>query len=410
MFHKIIRISVLVTGAVIYLQLSNSHLKFPTAQSVDTVATETKNVNSTKVNLAEQLANYKNTFFSQQAGLKLTLNKELATQSNFDILVLSVCSLAWEDVKTFHQENHKLFKEFDIIFEHFNTATSYSGPAIVRLFHANCGQKTHTDLLSQKLDPKCSLLENLKNVGFDIELVLNHNGAWDNFLYLIKEKGGMDADPMQYKLNPYLVSFDGSYIYRDIDVISQWLTQHESSPAHKKFTFYNTSSLHDGVRFEKEKQLKASETYERRLITLLDDMYAILESLKKLNRPIVVLFVPEHGANIRGDKVQIAGMRELPSPAITNVPVGLKIIGNNMQRIGEQKHVTQPSSFFAIAYLVNQLLEKNIFSHNQFEPEKLLNNLPETPMVSENEGSTVIQYDGNYYYSFNNNEWIKYDE
>jgi len=132
--------------------------------------------------------------------------------------------------------------------------------------------------------------------------------------------------------------------------------------------------------------------------------------LKKSNRPIVVLFVPEHGANIRGDKVQIAGMRELPSPAITNVPVGLKIIGNNLQRVGEQKRVTQPSSFLAIAHLVNQLLEQNIFSQNQFEPEKFLNNLPETPMVSENEGSTVIQYNKNYYYSFNDNKWIKYDE
>lgn len=410
LFHKIIRISVLVTGAVIYLQLSSSNLKHPISnQNIETVATETT-ANSSKITFAEQLSDYKNTFFTQQANLKLTVNKELATKSNFDILVLSVCSLAWDDVKAFHQENHKLFKEFDIIFEHFNSVSSYSGPAIVRLFHANCGQKPHTDLFSQKLNPQCSLLESLKNVGFDIELVLNHNGAWDNFLSLIKDKGGMDAEPMPYKLTPYLVSFDGSYIYRDIDVISQWLTQRESSPTHKKFTFYNTSSLHDGVRFENEKQLKASETYEKRLITLLDDMYAILESLKKSNRPLVVLFIPEHGANIRGDKIQIAGMRELPSPGITNVPVGLKIIGNNMQRVGEQKHVTQPSSFFAIAYLVNQLVEKNIFSQNQFEPEKLLNNLPETPMVSENEGSTVIQYDKNYYYSFNNNEWIKYDE
>ncbi len=411
MFHKIIRISVLVTGAVLYLQLSNSNLKLPAAnQSIETIATETKTIDSTKVNLAEQITSYKNTFFSQQADLKLPINIELAAKSNFDILVLSVCSLAWDDVKYFHQENHKLFKEFDIIFDHFNSVSSYSGPTVIRLLQANCGQKPHADLLANPSNKQCYLLENLKSIGFDTALILNHDGVFDNFLSLIKEKGGMEAEPMKYKLNPYLLSFDGSYIYRDIDVISQWLTQQETSSAHKKITFYNTISLHDGVRFEKEKQSKASETYERRLITLLDDMYAILEGLKKSNRPIVVLFVPEHGANIRGDKVQIAGMRELPSPAITNVPVGLKIIGNNLQRVGEQKRVTQPSSFLAIAHLVNQLLEQNIFSQNQFEPEKFLNNLPETPMVSENEGSTVIQYNKNYYYSFNDNKWIKYDE
>lgn len=411
-FYRILRINVLVISAIVYLQFTHTHLSLsPINKTVDNVAAAGINTTgSSSSTIIEQLNNYKSDFFAKQSDLKLTVNKDSIAKSEFDILILSICSLAWDDVKYFKQENHKLFKEFDIVFDRFNSATSYSGPAIIRLFQASCGQKSHTDLLTNKLDTQCSLLENLKSVGFDIELMLNHDGMFDNFLSLIKEKGGMDANPIQYKPGPYLLNFDNSQIYRDSDIFSHWLQSREQSKGNKKFTFYNTISLHDGVHFENNMKLKSSETYEQRLITLLDDMYAVLEALKKSNRPVVVLFVPEHGANIRGDKMQISGMRELPSPMVTNVPVGLKVIGNNMQRTGEQKHVTQPSSFFAIAHLVNQLLEQDVYSKNEFDPEKLLGNLPETPMFSENEGSIIMQYNKNYYYSFNNDEWVKYDE
>lgn len=412
MFNKILRVSVLVTSAVLYIQFSNTAIVLPTNQTIQPVVTAQNTIPATAStsNLNEQLTQAKNDFFSDQANLKMTFDKNLASKSNFDVLVLSVCSLAWEDVKYFHQENHKLFKEFDILFEHFNSATSYSGPALIRLFHATCGQKKHDDYLGNSADKNCSLLENLKNLGFNLELMLNHEGTWENFLTLLKEKGGMDALPVKYNLPNYLDSFDGSKVYRDRDVFSQWLTHRDLNPESKKFTLYNTISLHDGVHFYGDRTLTAPETYEKRLITLLDDMYNILEGLKKTNRPIVVLFVPEHGANIKGDKIQMAGMRELSSPGITNVPVGLKIIGNGIQRVGEQQIVKEQSSFFAIAHLVNQILEQDVFAKNQFEPEKLLNDLPQTPMLSENEGSTVMQFKNGYYYSYNDDEWIKYDE
>lgn len=412
LFYKILRINVMVVAAMTYLQFANSTLPLMQAhKAVENVAAaEVDAVGSSASTIKDQLNNYKKEFFTKQADLKIPINKDLPTNNQFDILVLSICSLAWDDLKYFNQENHKLFKEFDIIFDHFNSATSYSGPALVRLFNANCGQKAHTDLLTNKPDPQCLLVENLKSIGFDIELMLNHDGMFDNLLSLIKEKGGMEASPIQYNLKPYLFSFDSSKVYRDSDIFAQWLQHREQYKGNKKFTFYNTVSLHDGVRFENNPDLKPPETYEKRLISLLDDMYAILDALKKSNRPMLVLFVPEHGANFRGDKMQISGMRELPSPLVTNVPVGLKVIGNNMQRIGEQKHVAQQSSYLAIAHLVNQMLVQDVYSKNEFDPEKLLSNLPETPILSENEGSTVMQYNKNYYYTFDNNEWVKYDE
>ncbi len=413
MFYKILRIYVLIVSAIVYLQFTNIAPSLPKLNKTvaNVAAAEVSTTASSSTTIVDDLNNYRQDFFKKQSDLKLTINKDLETKKEFDILVLSICSLAWDDIKYFKQENHKLFKEFDIIFDNFNSATSYSGPAVIRLLQANCGQKPHADLMSNPPDQQCYLLESLKNIGYDVELILNHDGTFDNFLKLIKEKADLDVSPIQYKLSHYLLSFDhDSLVYRDGEIFSHWLQNREQHKENKKFTFYNTISLHDGLRFKEADTANTLETYEQRLISLLDDMYAVLEALKKSNRPIVVLFVPEHGANIRGDKMQISGMRDLPSPLITHVPVGLKVIGNNMLRIGEQKHIIQQSSFFAIAHLVNQLLEQDVFSKNEFDPEKLLNNLPETPLLSENEGSIVMQYNKNYYYAFDKEEWLKYDE
>ena len=44
------------------------------------------------------------------------------------------------------QENHEVLKQFNIRFENFNSATSYSGPAALRLLKSVCGQPSHEDL------------------------------------------------------------------------------------------------------------------------------------------------------------------------------------------------------------------------------------------------------------------------
>ncbi len=52
--------------------------------------------------------------------------------------------------------------------------------------------------------------------------------------------------------------------------------------------------------------------------------------------------MPEHGAALRGDKMQIAGMREIPTPAITLVPVGIKVIGQDANRAGSPVQIDTP--------------------------------------------------------------------
>ena len=61
-------------------------------------------------------------------------------------MVLSVCSLSWDDLDEVRQRDAPLLQRFDIVFRQFNSAASYSGPALLRLLRANCGQTAQAAL------------------------------------------------------------------------------------------------------------------------------------------------------------------------------------------------------------------------------------------------------------------------
>ncbi len=414
-FHNILKISTWVITIIVILGISHCSqnlISYSSPHNTNSPPLPSVKLEDIKTNSAlySELNKYKKEFLDKQTNIQINLETNNFYKNNFDILVLSVCSLSWDDIKYFHLESHKLFKEFDILFENFNSATSYSGPAVIRLLQANCGQKTHEAIMGGVSDKRCYLTDNLAELGYSFEFLLNHDGKFDNFASLVVDKGHLPATPNHINFNPYLLNFDNSHIHRDADMFSVWLQNRNNydNKSNKTFTLYNTVSLHDGVHFNDKKQLNAAATYEKRLNTLLDDMYYVLEGLKKSDKPTIVLFVPEHGANIKGDKIQIAGMRELPSPKITNVPVGLKVIGNNIKRLGDQEVIKQQTSYTAISHLVNQILRKNIFSENSFTPNELIKDIPVTQFVSENEGSIVMEFHNNYYYSFDNKEWMSY--
>ena len=46
----------------------------------------------------------------------------------------------------------------------------------------------------------------------------------------------------------------------------------------------------------------------------------------------MLVVVPEHGAAEKGDKVQVAHLRDIPSPAITHVPALVKFHRRNARR------------------------------------------------------------------------------
>ncbi len=161
--------------------------------------------------------------------------------------------------------------------------------------------------------------------------------------------------------------FDDSPIYDDFSVLTRWLDNRQKSNSARVALFYNTISLHDGNHLTgPNSNLNSLDSYKIRLTKLLDDLEKFMQSLEKSGRRAVVAMVPEHGAAVRGDKMQIAGLREIPSPAITLVPVGIKVIGDNLQREGDTLMIDDTTSYLAVSHIVARMLEKSPFAKNSF--------------------------------------------
>lgn len=119
--------------------------------------------------------------------------------------------------------SHPLWSHFDIEFKNFNSATSYSGPAAIRLLRASCGQTSHTNLY-QPANNDCYLFDNLSKLGFTQHLMMGHNGQFGGFLKEVRENGGMQSELMdQTNLPVILLGFDGSPVYDDTAVLNRWL-------------------------------------------------------------------------------------------------------------------------------------------------------------------------------------------
>lgn len=412
---RFLRISVFVVIAMLYVSLPDS--TEPSVQVVSTDDLTQKNESTVPTQPQPQIAeindqslnNMTANFFEQEASRSVKFSQGSQASAPFDLLFLSICSVAWDDIEIAGLADHPLFKEFDIMFDNFSAGTSYSGPAVIRLLRASCGQQEHSQLFASASSNQCYLFDNLKNLGFEENLLMNHNGVFDSFLELIKKDGDITTELMsQDGFKPYQKSFDGSSIFRDKQVLDNWLQQRLNSSDEKVVALYNSISLHDGNRIINSKSSTSMISYKKRLKNLLDDLYDFFKQLEASKRNIVVALVPEHGAGMRGDRMQIQGMREIPAPGIVHTPVGIKVFGENIKREGETIHVEAPSSYLALSQLVSNILEEDIYSNTQFSPEKLTQNLPETRLVAQNSGSTVIEVDGKYYVTLDGSSWIEY--
>lgn len=347
-------------------------------------------------------------FFVQQQAKKVSFSADLNTAADFDILVLSICSLSWDDLAFTGQNNHPLLKKFDLLLTNFSSAASYSGPAAIRLLRASCGQSSHKGLY----DPgaaECYLFDNLLKLGFEKQLLLNHNGEFDGYVDLLRNRERMVVPPMALQGLPIAQrSFDNTPIYADFATLGRWLDLRQGSAGGKAAAFYNSISLHDGNRLTGAMaSLNSLENFHPRLVTLLDELERFFNVLAASGRPTVVIMVPEHGAAARGDKIQIAGLREIPTPAIANVPVGIKLFGaafSNEQTL----RIEQPTSYLAISYILQRLLSLDAYANEQVQLKDIVQDLPLTPFVAENEGTVVVRQQGRYFLQLDDSEWIEY--
>jgi cellulose synthase operon protein YhjU len=327
---------------------------------------------------------------------------------DFDIIMLNICSLSWDDLSHIGLDNHPFMNQFDVLFTQFNSATSYSGPAATRLLNASCGHLPHDDLYGNK--PKqCNLFGHLEQLGFQTDLAMNHNGFFDNFLQIIQTQGGISA-PLQSldKVKVIQRSFDGSPIYSDSQVLAQWLKKREQTQAPRHALYFNSISLHDGnLIADKPAGFDSLQSYGSRTQTLFNDLDGFFKSLTKTGKNYLVVMVPEHGAALKGDRMQFSGLREIPSPSIINVPVGIKFIGPNYKVKQKTIVSSEPVSYLALSELLARVNQTNPFE-SPSNLATLLSGLPTTPVVAENSGVKMLMYSGQPYVQLDDGEWQRY--
>jgi cellulose synthase operon protein YhjU len=307
--------------------------------------------------------------------------------AQFDIIVLHICSLSWDDLDAVNARNHPMLSHFDFLFTHFSTAASYSGPAAIRVLRATCGQPAHAQLYKQA-SADCYLLSVLANAGFVPQTLLNHDGHFDDFASLVHINTGQPNVPLISNTDAPVAmhSFDGSAIRDDYAVLASWYARRAQVQGPVAL-YYNTISLHDGNRLPGS-NLKSRDSYPQRVNKLMSDFDRFADLVANSGRRAVIVFVPEHGAALRAEPNQIEGMRELPTPHIIHGPVGVRLVG--FANPHEPTTVVDaPASFLALAQLL-----ANFVARSPFRPGVALSDyatsLPRTQMVGENEGTVTM--------------------
>ncbi len=420
-----IRITVFVVAAMVWVNLSPlipSFSLWPTGQATSTTAATTTAPAAaagsaatsgdlpaqTAAPTSENLNAWLNSFYASESKRTTTFPAQLPEDAQpFDLLVINICSLANSDIEAAGLMQHPLWSHFDIRFSNFNSATSYSGPAAIRLLRASCGQPSHTNLY-QPAGNQCYLFDNLSKLGFTQHLMLDHNGVFGDFLKEVRENGGMQSPLMdQSKLPVNLLSFDGSPVYDDLAVLDRWLQSPDMPAGGRSATFYNILPLHDGNHFQGQSK---TADYKTRAQKLFDELDAFFTELEKSGRRVMVVVVPEHGAALQGDKMQVSGLRDIPSPSITHVPAAIKFFGMKAPHQGAAIDINQPSSYLAISELVARAVDGKIFTEDSVDWSAFTGNLPQTAAVSENSNAVVVQYQGKPYVRLNGGSWVPYPQ
>ncbi|HEX4844104.1 MAG TPA: cellulose biosynthesis protein BcsG [Limnobacter sp.] len=336
-------------------------------------------------------------FFERQSKLALQPFAPVA-QPEFDILVLQICSLSWADLQYAKLSQHPALRTADFMFEQFNSATSYSGPAAIRLLRGKCGQTAHDDLYKSPQD-SCLLFEQLRRAGFDVEMGMNHDGQFQNFSGIVKSNlGGAARQTVAHDAVAVGVqAFDGSRIGRDGDYLRTWWNERQNTPSSAVALYYNSITLHDGNRMLNN-TLNSLESYPIRLERLLNDLQSLLGEIRRSGRKALVLVVPEHGAGLSGEYGQLVGLRELPTPAITKVPVfGYWVAPGHTPPGNGPVTVKQPVSYLALSTLIGRWLALSPEQQNQPAWPVLMADLPSTRFVAQQGNITVMETQGAYW-------------
>lgn len=353
----------------------------------------------------KNLEKYVTRFFAREAFRKTVLPGRLSADfAPFDIVLMNICSLSRDDIRQTRLEDHPLFNKFDVSFEHFNGATSYSVPASLRLLRSSCGQETEAEMYKGRRQ-ECELLNNLAALGFTTSVYLDHNGVYGEYLSSLQTLAGLSGEPEDPELLRIAYrSFDGTPVYSDAALFEQYLNSVSRNSSYGNAAFFNLISLHDGLHNDGERR---SLDFEPRLRRLLDDLSAFADQLEKSGRNVLFIMVPEHGGAIAGDKMQFAKLREIPTDRITELPVYVRFFGKQHQE--SQIKLQGRHSYLALSELIARSIKENVYADpdsNNLDP--LTRNLPETAPVSESTNAFFIKYGDKGFYKIKGGSWTPY--
>lgn len=344
-------------------------------------------------------------FYGAEHGLTVRLAR--AGSARFDLVLLSVCSLSDDDLDYTHMREAPFLRRFDIFFRQFNSAATYSGPALLRLLHGACGQTAQPELYSATASDACYLFRGLAAAGYRPALLLNHDGQFDHFAEQLRVQGGLGISPEDNRGTPVaMTSFDGTPLRADAEVLARWWTKHQHDEGHNAL-LYNTISLHDGNRVPGLAAANSIESYGPRLRRLFADLNRFIDLVEASGRPTAIVLIPEHGAALRADAVQIAGVREIPTPAITTVPAAVKLVGFPALAgaSGLPLVVDKPSSYLALTALIAGLMQLGPQHATPASLQALVHQLPQTLWVAENNGTVLFRRGGRNYLRSPRGEW-----
>jgi cellulose synthase operon protein YhjU len=333
-------------------------------------------------------------FYAQQKNIQIHFTPPAAHDPPFDILILHVCSLSWDDLNTLNLAPDTLFGHFDVVLTNFNSGASYSGPAAIRLLRGTCGQTAEAKLY----DPAgvgCLVMDGLQSAGFEPHWSMNHDGHFGNFFGDVHIRGGLAA-PLEDNSGaaPAQQAFDGTPVYSDYSVLSRWWTKRQANRAPRVALYYNTISLHDGNRLLGSGHPDSS--YGARFARLSSDIARFLDEVRTSGRHVVIVFIAEHGAALAGDRRQIQGLREIPTAAIAHVPVAIALINAPRPAPATQSKIDVPSSYPALNELLSRLIATNPFDQPVSSLDPYTHGLPQADFVAENNGTTVVQVGTHY--------------
>jgi cellulose synthase operon protein YhjU len=349
------------------------------------------------------LSRWRDAFYKSEEGRAVAMPAQLHSGfAPFSIIIVNICSLSENDLEATALAAHPVFRRFDVKFQEFNSATPYSTPASMRLLRASCGQETEAGMYSGRR-PQCELMTQLSQIGFRPSVFLDHNGAYGDYLETLGRLAGLPQDiAPQQDLKVEYRSFDGSPIYDDGDLFRLYERTVLSDNSSSAVTFFNLIALHDGNRDAKSGR---SAGYPQRLAKLLADLDSFMDAIERSRANVMLILAPEHGAQFRGDRMQIASLREIPTSHITRVPAYVRFFGGGAKP--QQLEAKGRFSYLALSDLVRRAIEDNYYGGGT-ELKDLIEDLPQTWPVSEATNAEFMQFRGKEYYRLKGEAWSEY--